>query len=349
MDPPSYVLDLSYQELEQLLTDWGEAGYRADQVWQWLYRSFATSPDEMTNLPKELRQRLRDRLRFHEICLVATQSTDQGHTEKALLEAADGARIETVLMRYDDRNTVCVSSQVGCPIGCPFCATGRHGLERNLSAGEIVAQVLHFARELQPEGAQITSVVCMGMGEPLLNYDAVWRAIMNLHHPLGLGMGTRRFTISTIGVVPGIKRLAHEPGQVGLAVSLHAPDNALRNKLVPLNHRYPIEQVLEAVRLYVRETGRRVTFEYALIANVNDRPALAKATADLLQGMLCHVNLIPLNAVPGSEFEPSSPDVVARFQDILRQRGIPTTIRASRGSEIAAGCGQLRAKQYAQT
>jgi 23S rRNA (adenine2503-C2)-methyltransferase len=349
MDAPIRLLDLSYQELERLLTDWGEPSYRAEQIWQWIYRRLATSPDHMTNLPKALRQLLNDRTRMGGLRLVGTQSTDDGLTEKALLETSDGARIEAVLMRYDDRNSVCVSSQVGCAVGCAFCATGQMGLERDLSAGEIAGQVLHFARTLDRQGPRITNVVYMGMGEPLLNYDAVWRSIENLHHPSGVNMGTRRFTISTIGIVPGIERLAQEPGEVGLAVSLHAPNNALRSDLVPLNRRYPIQDILEAVRLYIRETGRRVTFEYALMAGVNDTPSLAQATADLLEDMLCHVNLIPLNPVPGSGLAPSDERTTKRFQEILQRRGIPTTLRRSRGSEIAAACGQLSAAQREHT
>ncbi|MGC9360929.1 MAG: 23S rRNA (adenine(2503)-C(2))-methyltransferase RlmN [Anaerolineae bacterium] len=349
MDPPICLLDLSYEELERLLTDWGEPSYRAEQVWQWTYRRLAASCGEMTNLPKSLRQRLRESVRMRSLRLVTAQSTDDGLTEKALLETADGARIETVLMRYEERNTVCVSSQVGCAVGCPFCATGQMGLERDLSAGEIVGQVLHFARKLNHQGSQVTNVVYMGMGEPLLNYDAVWCSIERLHHPSGANMGTRRFTVSTIGIVPGIERLAREQSEVGLAVSLHAPTNALRNELVPLNRHYPIEDILEAVRFYIGETGRRVTFEYALIAGVNDTPALAHATADLLAEMLCHVNLIPLNPVPGSGLKPSDEQTTRRFQDVLQNRGIATTLRKSRGSEIAAACGQLSAAQPKQT
>ena len=349
MDAPICLLDLSYEELERLLTDWGEPSYRAEQVWQWTYRHLATSPDEMTNLPTSLRQRLRESVRMQSLQAVATQSSEDGLTEKALLETTDGARIETVLMRYEDRNTVCVSSQIGCAVGCPFCATGQMGFERNLSSGEIVQQVLLFARSLEQQRSQVTNVVYMGMGEPLLNYDAVWRSIESLHHPSGTNMGSRRFTVSTIGIVPGIERLAREQGKVGLAVSLHAPTNALRSELVPLNRPYPIEDILEAVRFYIGETGRRVTFEYALIAGVNDTPALAHATADLLAKMLCHVNLIPLNPVPGSGLKPSDEQTTRQFQDVLQNRGIATTLRKSRGSEIAAACGQLSTAQPTQT
>jgi 23S rRNA (adenine2503-C2)-methyltransferase len=342
------LLDLTLRELEQELVSMGEPSYRATQVWEWLYRSLVTSFDEMTNLPKALRRRLRDRWRCEALREVTSASADDGRTQKTLLAADDGARIETVLMAYDERNTVCVSSQVGCAVGCPFCATGATGLVRNLTAGEIVAQVLHAARALARQGGSLTNVVYMGMGEPLLNYDAVWRATMNLHHPAGLNMGTRRFTVSTIGVVPGILQLAQEEGEVGLAVSLHAPDDALRDQLVPMNKRYPISAVLEAARSYSQQTGRRVTFEYALIAGVNDAPAQAQATATLLRGTLCHVNLIPLNPVPNSPMVAPGADVVTRFRDVLLAWGIPTTVRDSRGAEIAAGCGQLRAAHETQ-
>ncbi|MHB1295664.1 MAG: 23S rRNA (adenine(2503)-C(2))-methyltransferase RlmN [Anaerolineae bacterium] len=337
------LLGLAPEELQALLVEWGEPRFRAAQIWRWLYRSLVTAPADMTNLPAALRGLLAERTHVSALTPVARTMSDDAQTEKVLFETRDGQHIEAVLMRYEDRNTVCVSSQVGCPVGCGFCATGQSGFVRNLQAGEIVAQVLHFGRALKPDD-HVTNVVLMGMGEPLLNYDAVWRAIRALHHPEGLGLGARRFTLSTAGVVPGIDRMAAEPLEVGLALSLHAPDDALRDTLVPLNRRYPIASVLEACRRYIERTGRRVTFEYALIRNVNDSVEQARRTATLLHGLLCHVNLIPVNATAGG-CEPSPRERVLAFQEVLVGQHVPTTVRQSRGQEIQAGCGQLRGAQ----
>jgi 23S rRNA (adenine2503-C2)-methyltransferase len=334
------LLALSIEGLQALLRSWGEPRYRADQVWQWLYLRLAASPEEMTNIPRALRRRLAEETAITALEVAGCEASDDGETTKLLFRTADGQAFETVLMRYPERNTVCVSSQIGCAVGCDFCATGQAGLVRDLGADEIVAQVLHAARLLRDEGRTLTNVVLMGMGEPLLNYDAVWRAIGNLHEGMGLGM--RRFTISTSGIVPGIERLAAEGTAVGLAVSLHAPDDALRDRLVPINRRYPIEALLAAVARHAEATGRRPTFEYVLIDGVNDAPAHAERLAERLRGTLCHVNLIPLNATPGCDLQPSPTRRVLAFRDVLLARGIETTVRLSRGSEIRAGCGQLR-------
>jgi 23S rRNA (adenine2503-C2)-methyltransferase len=343
------LLDLALEDLEQLLVSWEQPRFRAGQVWQWLYRNLATTAEEMANLPRELRARL-----DAETCAGCLESVERlvsadGEAEKALMRTRDDQVIETVLMRYDDRRSVCVSSQVGCPIHCAFCATGQRGFVRNLSAGEIAAQVLHYARLLRGEGTQVTNVVFMGMGEPLYNLDAVWRAILNLNEAEGLGLGARRFTISTAGIVPGIEHLARAQVAVGLAVSLHAPDNALRDKLVPINQRYPLERLLSAVKLYIKHTGRRVTFEYCLARGVNDGDAHARGVARLLQGLLCHVNLIPLNAVAGAPYQPSAPERVTRFQELLEEGRIQTTVRLRRGEDIQAGCGQLRGRYLDET
>jgi 23S rRNA (adenine2503-C2)-methyltransferase len=263
-------------------------------------------------------------------------------------------------MRYTARRTACISTQVGCAMGCVFCATGQGGLARNLSAGEILAQVIHFARELRQielerarEGGveaagleqPLTHVVLMGMGEPLANYEATWQAIETLTDERGYNLGVRRITLSTVGLVPGIRRMTEEGKAINLAVSLHAPEDALRDQLVPVNERYPLAEVMGAVRDYIRKTGRRVTFEYALIAGINDTLQQARQLADLLHGVLCHVNLIPLNPTPGSRLCPSPPERVDAFRDVLQQTGIPTTVRMRRGIGIEAGCGQLRQHQ----
>lgn len=354
------LLDLTYDQLDELLTAWGEPHFRVDQVWQWLYRSLAGDFESMGNLPKVLRQRLAMETDLTLLFASAEQESASGQTRKVLFRLRDGSSIESVLMRYADRRTACISTQVGCGMGCTFCATGQGGLARNLSPGEIVAQVIHLAREIREvqlegakeEGAQaqffthpITNIVLMGMGEPLANYRATWQAIETLTHERGYNLGARRMTLSTVGLVPGIRRMAGEGLPINLAVSLHAPEDVLRNQLVPVNRRYPLAELMASVRDYVQKTGRRVTFEYALIAGINDSSQLAGKLADLLQGLLCHVNLIPLNPTPGSSLRPSPPDNVEAFRRVLESAGIATTVRMRRGIGIEAGCGQLRQRQ----
>lgn len=336
------LLDLSYAELLQRVVEWGEPRFRATQLWRWLYNNLVTDVSEMTNLPKELRARLSEECYVGTLTVSDTLTDDDGLSEKVLFETTDGQAIETVLMRYTARNSICVSCQIGCPVGCAMCATGQRGFVRSLNVGEITAQVLHFARRLRVENAHLTNVVFMGMGEPMLNFDAVWTTILNLNDREGLALGARRFTISTAGVVPGIERLARESLEVGLAVSLHSPDNAQRDGLVPVNRRYPLERLIPATRLYSERTGRRMTFEYALIKGVNDSDGHAERTAALLRNQRCYVNLIPLNPTPGCDMQPSTPETVLRFQQILVKERIQTTVRLRRGVDIGAGCGQLR-------
>jgi 23S rRNA (adenine2503-C2)-methyltransferase len=338
------LLDLSSDELLRLIVEWGQPRFRAAQVWRWIYHTLTDDPDEMVNLPKDLRQKLASETLVGRLQEVDRLVDEDGLTEKALLETGDGQLIEAVLMRYSSRNTVCVSTQVGCPIGCLFCATGHAGFTRDLTTGEITGQVLHYARQLGEQNAHVTNVVFMGMGEPMLNFDATWRAILNLNDREGLALGARRFTVSTAGVVPGIERMARESLEVGLAISLHAPTDEVRDLLVPVNRRYPLARLLQAARLYIQRTGRRVTFEYALAAGINDSPEHAQQTAKLLQGMLCHVNLIPLNPAAGCDFQPSAREAVLAFQEILVQARIQTTVRLRRGVNIQAGCGQLRGR-----
>ncbi|TAK33322.1 MAG: 23S rRNA (adenine(2503)-C(2))-methyltransferase RlmN [Chloroflexota bacterium] len=349
------ITTLSRRELADLLGELGEPQYRADQVLTWIYRRYATSFSQMTDLSHDLRSRLEERLVVRSVSRVREETADDGETTKVVLRLADGQTIETVLMLYapgDDqkaRRTVCVSTQVGCPIGCPFCATGQGGFVRNLSAGEIVEQVLYFAGRLAEKRgnrsaaeAPITNVVFMGMGEPLLNFDATWTAVELLNARTGFGLGARHITISTSGVVPGIQRLAAESLQVGLAISLHAASNELRDRLVPLNRRYPLEKLLQACRDYARATGRRVTYEYAMIDHVNDSLGAARDLARLLHGQLCHVNLIALNRVEGTPYAPTPPRRILAFERELQRLGIPVTIRSSRGGGVQAACGQLR-------
>lgn len=345
------LLDLTIDELRALLADWGQPGYRADQIWMWLYRRFAASPEEMTDLPKSLRARLAAETQLNPLRPLATLDASDGQTHKTLFTLTDGPQVEAVLMRYAKRRTLCISTQAGCAMGCPFCATGQAGFDRNLSAGEIVAQVLFYARMLAAEEERVTNIVFMGMGEPLANYAASWAAIRRLNDATGFGLGARAMTLSTVGLVPAIRRMSQEREQVGLAVSLHAPTDHLRDELVPINRRYPLAQLMAACRDYIAATRRRISFEYALMDGVNDSDEQARQLADLLRGMLTHVNLIPLNPTADSLYGTDRPTDrgsprgrVRAFQAVLEERGVPTTVRMRRGIDIQAGCGQLRAR-----
>jgi 23S rRNA (adenine2503-C2)-methyltransferase len=341
------LYDLDTAGLRERMAAWGEPAYRARQVWAQVYGRLAASYEEMSDLPASLRQRLAEELPFPIAEPVQLQRADDGLTRKALLHLADGKLVETVLMQYERdedgraRNTVCISTQVGCAMGCVFCATGQGGFERNLTRGEIVAQVMHFARLLKDEDGRVSNVVFMGMGEPLANYDATWGAVETLHDPEGLNIGARHITISTVGIIPGIRRLAAERLPVTLAVSLHAAGDDLRQRLIPTQRR-PVDELLAACRAYVEATGRRMTFEYVLIAGENDSEDEARALAARLRGMLCHVNLIPLNPTPDEGFRRPSRGRVLAFQRVLDEAGLPCTVRVEKGVEIAAACGQLK-------
>lgn len=381
------IYDMAPDKLAVLMSEWGEPVYRSQQALHWLYKELVTSFDEMSNLPQPLRARLAEYFRIGSTELVAQKTSADGWTRKVLLKMRDGSTVEAVLMLYYDRATVCVSSQVGCAMGCSFCATGQMGFTRNLTTGEILEQVLLFNRWLRlnphmglvgkdqkpryvgerkpsrPTSADldlwhtdgeagsasegnklnaVTNIVFMGMGEPLVNYNNLWGAITMLNSPSGLGMGARRLTVSTVGVVPQIDRLAREAISVNLAVSLHAPNDDLRGELVPMNGRYCIAELMRACRDYTALTKRRITFEYVLISGVNDGLPLAHELAALLKGMLCHVNLIPLNPVPGTEMLATPREQVFAFQKICEDAGISTTVRIERGQDIAAACGQLK-------
>ncbi len=336
------ILDLSLDELGEDLAGWGEPSFRARQVWTGVWRRLSADWGEMTDLPLSLRNRLEKRFTIGSLAPRRKEADPGEATEKVLLGLPDGEAIEAVLMREEDRRTVCVSTQVGCPVGCPFCATGLAGCARNLSAGEIAGQVLYFARRLREEDERVTHVVVMGMGEPFLNYEATLKAIRSLNHPRGFALGARKFTISTVGVVPGILLLSREGLQVNLAISLHAPDDALRRELVPLGKRWPIGEILDAADLYARTTGRRVSYEYVLLARVNDSLDQARALARLLQTRLAHVNLIPFNPAPGLPFARPEEEEVDAFRREILACGVDATVRRSRGARIQAGCGQLR-------
>ena len=319
--------------------------YRVDQVWQGLYEQLA-APDELTALPKSLRATVAAQLP-PALDVVTEQTSDRGETVKWLWRLHDGTEVETVLMHYADRSTVCISSQAGCAMGCGFCATGQAGFDRHLTAGEIVEQVVRAARRARDDGRRLSNVVFMGMGEPLANYDPTWAAVERLHADLGLS--ARHLTVSTVGVVPGIRRLAEEELPVNLAVSLHAADDELRNELVPINRRYPLSTLMSACAGYLQAKGRRLSFEWALIDGVNDRPIDASQLVDRARGLPlpAHVNLIPLNPTPGYPVRGSSPQRVREFRDELRAAGVNATVRRTRGTEIDAACGQLRAAHRA--
>lgn len=358
-DQRSSLLDISLLELQTALREMGQPEYRARQIWEWVYQRFETDFEAMTNLPAPLRAELAERFTVTPLRVAADVVSTARDTNKVLFSLRDGQTIEAVLMLYDERRTLCISSQAGCAMGCTFCATAQGGLARNLTCGEIVAQVLHFARylarpELAPElaverPATVSNIVLMGMGEPLHNYANVWAALRRLTEPESFGLGARHITLSTVGLVPMIDRMAEEELQIGLAVSLHAPNDTLRTGLVPINRGYAIEALLAAVERYTQRTHRRVTFEYALMRGVNDSEALARELAEKIKSLLCHVNLIPLNPIPDSPFQPSSDADTSRFAAILREAGISTTIRLRRGIEINAGCGQLRRAKAASS
>jgi 23S rRNA (adenine2503-C2)-methyltransferase len=344
----SQLYDIDLPALQSLLEGWGEPAYRARQLWEWLYVHLADDLNQMTNLPKSLRERLAGETSIGVPEVADTVRSEGGETRKDLLRLADGETVETVLMRYEDRRTACISTQVGCPIGCAFCATGQMGFRRDLTGGEIVAQALHFARVLRARQQRLTNVVLMGMGEPLLNYDATLSAIRRLTDPQGFNLGQRHITLSTVGIVPGIELLADEashhggPLQITLAVSLHAATDQLRDQLVPMNRRYSLDALFEACHHYIKRTGRRISFEWALIEGVNDTPQQAQALAARLAGLLSHVNLIPLNPTASYEGKPSPCAALDAFTRELDRRLISYTVRLRRGIEIQAGCGQLR-------
>lgn len=357
--PLRSLLDLSLADLESLLVGWKQPAFRAKQIWEWVYKRYVDDFEQMSNLPKELRQRLSSEFTLAPLTPVTQIVSQAGDTQKVLFRLPDGNLIEAVLMLYDKRRTLCISSQAGCAMGCTFCATAQGGLARNLTPGEIVAQVLFFARFLAMPGDEpdmeverpttVTNIVLMGMGEPMHNYKNVWSALRLLTDPGAFGLGARNITLSTVGLVAGIEQMAEEDLQIGLAVSLHASNDELRSQLVPVNKGYPIAKLIDAIEFYIDKTHRRVTFEYALMAGINDSEAVANELAQKIRHLLCHVNVIPLNPIPDSPFQPSSDVDTRRFVDILQQAGISATIRLRRGIEIDAGCGQLRRSVQRET
>jgi 23S rRNA (adenine2503-C2)-methyltransferase len=341
------IYDLDLTDLETTFESWGQPKYRASQVWQGLYHQFWTKPDDFTALPLPLRQKLAEQFDFSHLAPGKVLQSKDGETQKTLFHLPGGAAIEAVLMRYANRRTLCISTQAGCAMGCVFCATGQMGLRSNLSSGEIVEQVLYYARQLHGEGDQVTNIVIMGMGEPFHNYDASMAAIDRLNQPQGYHFGARRFTVSTVGLIPAIQRFTSEGRQVNLAISLHAADDALRNSLLPINRKYPLKDLIQACQEYVDTTHRRISFEWALIQDTNDSLEQARKLAQLLQvfrrgaATLCHVNIIPLNPTRAYRGKATTRDQAIPFKDELEKHHIPCTIRIRRGIDIQAGCGQL--------
>lgn len=330
----------TYNELEALVrNELGEPSFRAKQIFEWLYRG-VDSFDEMSNLSKSLRERLDAAYIAGNLKIEQKFVSRIDETRRYLLKLEDGNYIESVLMKYHHGYTICVSSQVGCAMGCRFCASTRNGKARNLSAGEIIGQVMTVQKDL---GERISNIVMMGIGEPLDNYDEVLKFLEIVNHPSGLNIGHRHITLSTCGLVPKIKDLADRQLQITLSVSLHAADDETRSEIMPVNRRYSISQLMEACRYYIKKINRRISFEYTLISGVNDNSAEAEKLLKLLHGMLCHVNLIPVNPVKETGFKQGSRAKIEEFQRILESGGISATIRREMGADISAACGQLRA------
>ncbi|MEU0464566.1 23S rRNA (adenine(2503)-C(2))-methyltransferase RlmN [Amycolatopsis sp. NPDC006131] len=352
--PPRHLADLTAAERAAAVSDLGEKPFRAKQLSNHYFARLTADPAAMTDIPAASRERLMSELMPPLLTEVRAVACDDGATRKTLWRAHDGTLLESVLMRYPDRATLCISSQAGCGMACPFCATGQAGLTRNLSTAEIVDQVRSAAAVmrdgLMPGGpGRLSNIVFMGMGEPLANYKRVLAAVRRITDPApnGLGISQRSVTVSTVGLAPAIRRLADEKMQVRLAVSLHTPDDELRDTLVPVNNRWPVDEVLEAARYYADSTGRRVSIEYALIRDVNDQPWRADLLAKRLRkhlGQLVHVNLIPLNPTPGSKWDASPKPVEREFVRRVNEGGVACTVRDTRGQEIAAACGQLAAE-----
>ncbi len=350
MRPLRHLADLDQDGRRAAVAELGLPGYRADQLSRHYFGRLADSPADMTDLPASLRQTLTKALLPELLTATRELTCDQGMTRKTLWRAADGSLVESVLMRYPNRVTLCVSSQAGCGMACPFCATGQAGLTRNLSAGEIITQIFKGAQALaagQLSGGQgrVSNIVFMGMGEPLANYGPVLTAIRRLSDPVpsGFGISQRSITLSTVGLVPAIRKLAGEGLTARLAVSLHAPDDELRDELVPVNRRWRVAEVLDAAWDYAAASSRRVSIEYAMIRDVNDQSWRARALVSLLAGRPAHVNLIPLNPTPGSRWTASDRAVAAEFEETLSRGNIPVTVRDTRGREIDGACGQLAA------
>lgn len=340
--PSIYSFEL--HEMKEWLKEQGEKPFRAAQIFEWLYEKRVTSFDDMSNLSKELREKLKNQFAITTLKTVIKQTSQDG-TIKFLFELHDGYTIETVLMRHEYGNSVCVTTQVGCRIGCTFCASTLGGLKRNLEAGEIVAQVLKVQQALDETDERVSSVVIMGIGEPFDNFDEMLAFLKIINHDNGLNIGARHITVSTSGIIPKIYQFADEQMQINFAVSLHAPNTEIRSRLMPINKAYKLPKLMEAIEYYIQKTGRRVSFEYGLFGGVNDQVHHAEELADLLKRIKCHVNLIPVNYVPERDYVRTPREQIFLFEKTLKERGVNVTIRREQGHDIDAACGQLRAKE----
>lgn len=342
------IYDLTREQLGDWLSERGYPAFRTDQIFDWLYVKRVDDFAAMSNLPKSLRSELEEQFELL-ILNEITHFVSKDGTIKFLYELTDKHAIETVVMKHQYGNSICVTTQVGCQIGCTFCASTLGGLKRDLTAGEIVAQVIQAQRLMDKDQERISSIVVMGIGEPFENYEALMDFLQIMTDSKGIDIGQRHITVSTSGIVHNIYKFADAGTQVSLAISLHAPSNDLRTKLMPMNKRYPLNDLMAACRYYIEKTGRRLTFEYALIGGKNDRPEHAEQLADLVKGMLCHVNLIPVNHVPERKYVRTSREDIMEFYQTLKQHHVNVTIRREQGHDIEAACGQLRAKHLETT
>jgi 23S rRNA (adenine2503-C2)-methyltransferase len=339
------ILDLEFESLQEIVQNFREPGYRSKQIWEGLYKQYYKDWDQFSNLPKFLISELSTRFSIIPLKLLNEEKTIDGSTIKTLFELNDGLLIESVHLINNQRNTICISTQAGCPVGCIFCATGAMGFSRNLNSSEIIGQILFFAEKFLSKGEHIHNIVFMGMGEPFLNYDATIKAVNRFNDPNGLNIGARRITISTIGITDKIIKFAEENRQFNLAISLHSPIDKIRQKLVPIAKKYPIESIIKSTDYYISKTNRRITYEYVMIDKLNSDTEHATLLAKLIKHQNCHVNLIALNK--NSHFMGSPPNIEVKnnFSKILLDNKIPTTVRNSQGSMIKAACGQLAGKQ----
>ena len=338
------IYGLTLKDLENYLLEHGLKPFHAKQIFRWLYHKRISSFDEMTDISKKMIDQLKVDFEINPLTIREMQVSKDG-TKKFLFEMTDGALVESVLMIFEYGFSACLSSQVGCNMGCSFCASGLLKKQRDLTAAEIVSQALMIQRELDKDGQRLGNIVVMGTGEPFDNYDNVMKAMSVINDPLGIEIGARHISISTCGLVPGIRRFAKENLQYNLAISLHAPNNELRNELMPINRAYPLQELMSALREYCSLNNRRLTFEYLLLKGVNDSPKEANEIRDLLKGMNAYINLIPYNKVKEKEFETSSDENALRFYDLLKKNHVAVTLRQKKGDDIDAACGQLRAKK----
>ncbi|MBD8035478.1 23S rRNA (adenine(2503)-C(2))-methyltransferase RlmN [Solibacillus sp. A46] len=338
------IYSLRLDEMKEWLTTNGEKAFRAGQIYEWLYEKRVQTFEDMSNLPKALREKLEAEFALTTLSTIIKQESKDG-TIKFLFQLQDGYSIETVLMRHDYGNSICVTTQVGCRIGCTFCASTLGGLKRHLMAGEIVEQVVKVQQQLDETNERVSSIVIMGIGEPFDNYDAMMNFLKIMNDDKGLNIGARHITVSTSGIVPKIYEFADEGMQINFAVSLHAPNQEARQKLMPIAKAYKLEELMEAVKYYTKKSGRRVTFEYGLMSGENDTEEVALELAKLIKNIKCHVNLIPINYVPERDYIRTSRSKIFAFEKTLKEQGINVTIRREQGADIAAACGQLRAQE----